>query len=535
MEAERIHRTRITIPSAADGSAGYPMDRARFRASLVPVLVSVALWTGLACGRAARSPDESAIVRVTVGAPAKSYGSGFFVDDHHVVTNLHVLKGALPGPNAADAFISVEGDESQVAIVGYDSRRDLALLRYDGERRPGKLSLAPDGALPRGTAVVALGYPRQSDRFGRAASSTPKYGQTNTPPTRRKLDSQPPVAFDATLVQHQAFLDRGSSGSALLDTCNQVVGVNTYGLPMEDGTGIVAGFYGAVYVSELRHFLSESRVTYSTGGPCVAGQPAFFTPLFAGALMAFTVIALLLLRRPGAIAPAAADPNPGRMPLATAEAPTGIFCTVRFTAQSGGRDLSLDMGTLQAARFGFSVGRDADMVDRALLVEGLSRRHFRVAVREGQTYIEDLQSTNGTFVNGARLTPYGARRLGLGDAIAAGGARWTFSGLDPSSIRPSSSTGHSPTAHRVLTIGRSADADIQMDDDSLSRVHAELAIARDAGRLCVTDRSSANGTWLDAGGEWERIAQRQVAFTDRLRLGSVEVEVAELLRRASRR
>ena len=85
--------------------------------------------------------------------------------------------------------------------------------------------------------------------------------------------------------------------------------------------------------------------------------------------------------------------------------------------------------------------------------------------------------------------------------------------------------------HRVLTVGRSRRADVRLAAASVSRLHAELVIAED-GALHVADRSSANGTWIETGGTWERIAQRRVAAGDRLRFGDVEIAVAELLRRA---
>ena len=83
----------------------------------------------------------------------------------------------------------------------------------------------------------------------------------------------------------------------------------------------------------------------------------------------------------------------------------------------------------------------------------------------------------------------------------------------------------------MLIIGRGRGADIRLRDASVSRLHAELVTADD-GLLQIADRSSANGTWIAADGRWERIAQRVVAPGDRLRFGSREVVVSELLRRA---
>ena len=87
----------------------------------------------------------------------------------------------------------------------------------------------------------------------------------------------------------------------------------------------------------------------------------------------------------------------------------------------------------------------------------------------------------------------------------------------------------------MLVVGRDRRADIRLRDRSVSRLHAELVLGGD-GTLHVADRSSANGTWIEADGRWQRLTQRMVTSADRLRLGDdVEIEVTELLRRAPRR
>lgn len=51
----------------------------------------------------------------------------------------------------------------------------------------------------------------------------------------------------------------------------------------------------------------------------------------------------------------------------------------------------------------------------------VSRRHARITLREGQYFLEDLGSTNGTFVNrGKRLLPGQLHQLQDGDEIIVG-------------------------------------------------------------------------------------------------------------------
>ncbi|HZT94689.1 MAG TPA: FHA domain-containing protein [Gaiellaceae bacterium] len=50
--------------------------------------------------------------------------------------------------------------------------------------------------------------------------------------------------------------------------------------------------------------------------------------------------------------------------------------------------------------------------------EFASARHARIEVRGDGVWIQDLDSTNGTYVNGSRVT--GAERVGAGDVLRVG-------------------------------------------------------------------------------------------------------------------
>ena len=61
---------------------------------------------------------------------------------------------------------------------------------------------------------------------------------------------------------------------------------------------------------------------------------------------------------------------------------------------------------------------DLDTVDHEAKV---SRRHARILVRDGKFYLEDLGSTNGTYINrGRRLLPGTPQPLADGDEIIVG-------------------------------------------------------------------------------------------------------------------
>jgi len=68
----------------------------------------------------------------------------------------------------------------------------------------------------------------------------------------------------------------------------------------------------------------------------------------------------------------------------------------------------------------FEAGRDAHG-DLTLRDPEVSRRHARFSAHEGVVYLDDLQSSNGTFLNGRRVTE--SIEVRAGDEIDVGTTR----------------------------------------------------------------------------------------------------------------
>ena len=63
---------------------------------------------------------------------------------------------------------------------------------------------------------------------------------------------------------------------------------------------------------------------------------------------------------------------------------------------------------------------DLDLTAFGALEQGVGRRHARLFIQDGQIQIEDLESTNGTLVNGQRLSAHRPQALRDGDQIQLG-------------------------------------------------------------------------------------------------------------------
>ncbi|MCB0345648.1 MAG: FHA domain-containing protein [Bdellovibrionales bacterium] len=151
----------------------------------------------------------------------------------------------------------------------------------------------------------------------------------------------------------------------------------------------------------------------------------------------------------------------------------------------------------------------------------VSSEHVRVGMEDGNFWVEDLGSTNGTFVDGERVS--GRRFIASSEHIAIG-AEYAIAVVgnqeDVARLRDKKSNERPEPAPSVLsypcvvsesevvrparvvvaplsslTVGRDPSNDIWIGEAHISRVHLE--ITSDAhGQMMLIDRSS-NGTFLD--------------------------------------
>lgn len=96
----------------------------------------------------------------------------------------------------------------------------------------------------------------------------------------------------------------------------------------------------------------------------------------------------------------------------------GITEPIRFS--DGKSDVVLGRSDLRSPQ-----RPDLDLTHLGAAERGVSRRHARLELADGRLYITDLDSSNGTFVNGVRLNPYTPTLLHSGDDVLL--ARLAFS------------------------------------------------------------------------------------------------------------
>lgn len=102
-----------------------------------------------------------------------------------------------------------------------------------------------------------------------------------------------------------------------------------------------------------------------------------------------------------------------------------------------GRLVRLTFGETELARadLGLTVGRHPALCDRVLEDDTVSRRHLRLGTEGGELFAEDLNSLNGTLVDGEALTPFEPMQLAEGRMVTLGDVVLTVTRLGEAETR----------------------------------------------------------------------------------------------------
>ena len=440
--------------------------QSRFK-SAPRVLLVVAL---LFCGRdAMAAPDfaalEKSVVRiVTQTNRGVGAGTGFVINDRgYIATNVHVIAGG----RQIKAIPTNSSRMYDAEVIATSAQLDLAIVRVQGiDLPPITFSLAQ---AKKGQKVWAIGYPGGADRERPAHDPTVQDGVIGRVFTGAWLRQ------NFRIIQHNAPTNPGNSGGPLVDDCGRVIGVNTQASLIlirspSGGTERVphaAGIYWSSHIEELARLLQTHNIAFQSethaclpadgAGSAEEMQKALKDAdrarkraeeardqflIWGIALGLLTLIALAFaLKKPrrqivrvaegmsrrigrggvGAVQKRSAGPHPlnARKPQRSAGPGRGLVLS-GFDGRGNRVRIALSPERFAGQRLGLSLGRHPELVDEVVNDENVSRRHVRIAVREDRFYVEDLNSSNGTFLNETRLSPFRPVPLDYGAKVRLG-------------------------------------------------------------------------------------------------------------------
>ncbi len=138
------------------------------------------------------------------------------------------------------------------------------------------------------------------------------------------------------------------------------------------------------------------------------------------------------------------------------------------------------------------IGRDPACVV-PLEDERVSWRHLRVEPKDGQLELVDLDSKNGTFLNGRLMDP-GPVFVSADALIQVGSTRARLCRVVPATAETRGAFRRIPIRGRTLRIGRAPDNDVCLEEPNVSWHHAEL---RPGSPARIVDLGSRNGVRLN--------------------------------------
>jgi len=185
--------------------------------------------------------------------PAGS-GSGFIIDQQgDIVTNWHVVD-----QGQKFQVIFADGSTHDAKLIGSDQFSDLAVVRVSGTL-PGVVSFGDSSQLEPGEPVLAIGSP-----LG-AFTNTVTEGIISAVGRDFPADQSQGPQIYTNLIQHDAAINPGNSGGPLFDLNGDVIGVNTLGIPTEQGQP-VQGLFFAIPSNTVKQItqqlIAHGKVTY---------------------------------------------------------------------------------------------------------------------------------------------------------------------------------------------------------------------------------------------------------------------------------
>ncbi|MCD6034564.1 MAG: trypsin-like serine protease [Rickettsiales bacterium] len=208
------------------------------------------------------SPTSPDVVSDTGRVINLGFGTGFFVNEKHVITNQHVVQDCK-------SFTVVEPKNLRTTlnVLATDKYNDLAVLVSEHPPKNIAVLRAHMEGVKAGAPVSVIGYPGGAYAFKKGSVLNPDERTDHGPP---ELD-QP---FTERKIVLTDTVRKGNSGGPLLDEYGNVIGViegfreieETTLAELDGKTEVVATEHftngSAVHLARLRAFLDYYKIRY---------------------------------------------------------------------------------------------------------------------------------------------------------------------------------------------------------------------------------------------------------------------------------
>jgi len=384
------------------------------------------------------------------------------VDSHYLTPELYV--GRLTSGGAAEIY--------PAKLEWSDHGKDVALIRAEGLKAPALTMNI--GEILAADTVYAIGFPGAADvpddeqaaqawidagREPRMDAPSESMKRFLTPTVNqaqvRRLSNSTWFKIDGyaegpviPMIESDCQFSAGNSGGPLLNTAGQVIGVNTAGGPNNHYSSRITVLHEVMVSHPYPHSFRTSRpsnvpwtLVAAIGGAALLGITGVVIGLrYRRSPMGRTTMLGILgedgqfrarlkhgEEKPPPIPHEGdgSDERPVHLEKTHLEHHEPSYETFELSPKGHhGSLLQLDARRFAIQRGRLILGRSPELAHICVEDRNVSNRHAAVRVRGHKLYIEDLESSNGTRVNGQRLEPFSDMLISVGDTISLGGLQF---------------------------------------------------------------------------------------------------------------
>ena len=364
---------------------------------------------------------ERATFRV-LNLAKRGMGTGFLINnDGYVITNNHVTKGYKVGKLV---LLNKYNRYMNVTMIKTYPKKDITILKIENYSDGKYLKLQKPNLIKKGHSSFSLGYPGGSDIVGNTESqldSTVKSGEVSKILETSSLDGFP---LGYKLIETSSDINGGNSGGPLLSKKGTVIGINTFKNndtnTLVHGGSIIQGIFWAIHVEELIKVLDENSIKYTLSTDDIGEvsnsdiQSDFkLISILVTFIIGVLIIIFLLIRR---------NSN-------SSVQSNEISQLVRDKMDKYGLKSDIEKKCIKPIIIDYTVDKiilkSQDNKYSIISVENnknitigrstentisvnntfLSSQHLKIKFMNSILYVKDLDSTNGTYIDGKKLTP----------------------------------------------------------------------------------------------------------------------------------
>lgn len=408
------------------------------RVILLIITISDLVWGSLSMITDKAERDTFRVI-VPITTEKISTGTGFIINkEGYCITNNHVTQsaqGLLMLKNKYDEY-------TDITLIKTYPKHDITILKINNYSKGTFLKLQKPSSIIRGEEIYPLGFPGGADILeGLSFTATLGKGIIS------KIDSATQGSFPPNykLIQISADINHGNSGGPLLNKNGSVVGINTLG--MRDGS--TQGINWAIHIEELIKLLKENNIKYTVDHSDLAQVDKTKIIWIALGVLAFVVLVLFFILSSRKEQPHGIDADE-------------VSRLVRDKMKKHGQDSSGEVyeeeyidepyyqeeskGTVvmgkprestELMRIALtptdatlptitSASDEPIMVGRSescgvVLSHALvSKEHLYLILQQDRVRVIDLDSTNGSYIDGQKLKPHKKYALKAGQKLIIG-------------------------------------------------------------------------------------------------------------------